>query len=199
MIIFRPDSGVSAIKELANRVITHLEDTRLSELVKDESSLFMQSIQYMVDAGAVNEAITVTVALSCIITDDRVFEAFTSNIDYNTTSINDALDYIFSVASYLNVNAPSTVNMYKIARYLPPSDQRGPVLTKIIEDMNNYNRELQIDEDIYFTDSLITEGNKQCKKCKQKRTMRYNQQLRSCDESSTNVIICVTCRNVWTE
>lgn len=51
--------------------------------------------------------------------------------------------------------------------------------------------------DFYDKNTVINEGEFQCFKCKGKRIMTTQKQMRSADEPMTTFFVCTTCGNRW--
>ncbi len=69
-------------------------------------------------------------------------------------------------------------------------------LEKIQQDAKEYTMKA-LQGDFYLKNSVYKEGEFQCSKCKERKVITVQKQMRSADEPMTTFFTCVTCGNRW--
>jgi DNA-directed RNA polymerase subunit M/transcription elongation factor TFIIS len=104
------------------------------------------------------------------------------NIEENKINEKNVINNINDIVSSYNNKLSTTENLHQIL----------PTL-----ELNRVNYRIQ--KDILRNKPLVTEGFYNCKKCKSKRTIDYQQQKRSGDEPMNVKVECLDCKYSWQE
>jgi DNA-directed RNA polymerase subunit M/transcription elongation factor TFIIS len=104
------------------------------------------------------------------------------NIEDHKINENNIVNYVSNVVNNFKSNVSITENMYNTL----------PTL-----EINRVNYKIQ--KEILRNKPLVTEGFYNCKNCRSKRTIDYQQQKRSGDEPMNVKVQCLDCKYSWQE